>query len=95
MRTNQSRVAQNLLVEAPELLLKLRLVDGVVMVSGDPVYFPALSDGDVRASLSGASEMPLAKWLKSANSDTAKYFEGCIVLYGLLVDGRNEQPDYR
>ena len=39
VRTNQSRVAQHLLVDAPELLLSLRLKDGVVCISGDPTYF--------------------------------------------------------
>ncbi|KAL1529829.1 hypothetical protein AB1Y20_000761 [Prymnesium parvum] len=89
VRTNQTRVAKALVGQAPELLLKLRVVDGVVKVSGDPEYFGALTAGQKRPSLQGQTEMPIGEWLQSAPSDDVKYFEHCIALFSSMVEGRN------
>jgi hypothetical protein len=84
IRPNQWRVASLLLEGAPELLLKLRLNyqprgSKVVMVSGDPSFFPRLSDG----------ELPLCEWLDTTEPENVEYFEGLTSLYAALVRGRN------
>lgn len=58
VRSNQTRVARRLLQQAPELLVQIRLVNGVVFVNGDPKYFSNLG-----------KEVPLIDWLKSTNDD--------------------------
>ena len=79
MRPNQWRVARVLLEENPELLIKLELANGKIMVSGDKRYFPKLAGGTLEIS----------KWLESTEEDTANYFTALLSLYASLVEGRN------
>ncbi|KAL3918330.1 MAG: hypothetical protein SGPRY_006054 [Prymnesium sp.] len=87
VRPNQNRVAKFLVGEAPELLLKLVVSGGVLQVSGDTKYFPALK---AHAGESSHAEMPLDEWLKTAGSETIKYFERCAALFSAMVEGRNQ-----
>ena len=82
VRTNQWRVCNMLVKEAPELLIRLRLRPATannkaaVMVSGDPRYFPAFGE-----ELSpGRSELEINEWLNITEASTAEYFELCIEL---------------
>ena len=91
VRTNQWRVCNMLVKEAPELLIRLRLRPATannkaaVMVSGDPHYFPAFGE-----ELSpGRSELEINEWLNITEASTAEYFELCIELLARLVRQRN------
>ena len=44
VRPNQWRVCRLLCEQSPELLLKLSLRNGRVMVSGDPRFFPMFAE---------------------------------------------------
>ena len=87
VRPNQWRICRLLLEEAPELLIKLELkVDPYgegephVVAHGDPAYFPAFIE---------TGEMELAEWLQKTKPSTRAYFEHCIELCAMLVNGRN------
>ena len=34
--------------------------------------------------------MPLVEWLNTTSSDTVNYFQRCVHLFSLLVEGRNK-----
>ena len=96
VRINQWRVCRLLIVEAPELLLKLSLSRTAagsaatpakgkpppqqVIVSGDVRYFPAFK---------GEASMELSRWLSVTTAENAAYFERTMALYAVLVRGRN------
>lgn len=80
VRNNQWRVCRLFCQEAAELLFKLRLVDGKLLISANPAFFPAfVSD----------TEMELSHWLTHTQPTTASYFSAVMALLAELVRGRN------
>ena len=85
IRKNQWRVCRFFINEAPELHVKLSIQNAGtdqqrVVVSGDAQYFPAFV---------GSSELEVCRWLDTTSPETAAYFERCVALYEVLVQGRN------
>ena len=85
MRANQWRVCRFFITDARELHVKLHLKDeGTpnerVMVSADAQYFPAFV---------GSAELEVCEWLDSTSAETKAYFEQCVAVYEVLVQGRN------